>query len=334
MNPWPWIPTTFDAPQHLAWLAVVPVVWWAFVRRTALRRADATTFTPGAPTTSASPNGAIVLSLALVACGLAAAMPGCSATRASAEADPGVVIVVDVSMSMKASDVVPSRLDAAKTRLAAILPELAGIRVGVVAAAGQPVVVCPLTRDREAVAQVLGEIDEFSAPAGGSRLGLALTRARRALAGGIAGSQVIVVTDGEVVGETPAEVLAAAAELRRAGARVDVVGVGTALGAPVPKRSLTSAPALDAGRVDVVRSVLDAQFLTELSGGMPWVPLDGRETPDALAALQRSAPASGTEARVLRPFGPQSWYGVPLALALACFVIDAWRGLRSREARP
>ena len=73
-------------------------------------------------------------------------------------------VLIDVSRSMLAQDVPPSRLGRAKADVAALVNRLDGERVGLIAFAGQAVVKCPLTVDYDAFRRSLDELDPNSAP--------------------------------------------------------------------------------------------------------------------------------------------------------------------------
>ena len=74
-------------------------------------------------------------------------------------------VLIDVSRSMLAEDVPPSRLGRAKADVAALVNRLEGERIGLIAFAGQAVVKCPLTVDYDAFRRSLDELDPASARA-------------------------------------------------------------------------------------------------------------------------------------------------------------------------
>jgi len=86
-------------------------------------------------------------------------------------------VLIDVSRSMLAADVPPTRLGRAKADVAALLTRLEGERVGLIAFAGQAVVKCPLTVDYDAFRRSLDELDPASAPRGGTAIGDAIRKA-------------------------------------------------------------------------------------------------------------------------------------------------------------
>lgn len=110
-----------------------------------------------------------------------------------------VMVVLDVSRSMLARDIAPSRLERAKIAIQDdLLPALGGDRIGLIAFAGIPVLKCPLTNDYGFVRLALEDITTGSSPRGGTLIGDALRKAQE----GFEGSEdsyklVILITDGE-----------------------------------------------------------------------------------------------------------------------------------------
>ena len=143
------------------------------------------------------------------------------------------VIVLDVSRSMDAGDLVPSRMVRARHKVSDLLRRSRDGRTGLVVFAGDAFVVAPLTRDADTLAHLLSAIDTGVIPVQGSRPDLGLAVAHELLDKGRATiGEVILVTDGVKGPRTrdTAETLAAR------GIRVSVLAVGTDEGAPVPLR--------------------------------------------------------------------------------------------------
>lgn len=142
-----------------------------------------------------------------------------------------VVVAVDVSLSMKATDVKPDRLERAKAALSLLIDQLKGERVGVVAFAGDAQVICPLTQDADAAKQLLGALEVGAVPTPGTAIGTAL-RTSTALLGRYPGAKaVVLLTDGE---DHKSDPVGAAREASAAGVRVFAVGIGTPDGEPIP----------------------------------------------------------------------------------------------------
>lgn len=143
-----------------------------------------------------------------------------------------LVLAVDLSRSMLATDVAPSRLVVARRIGEQIARRLASDRVALVGFAGQAATLCPLTLDRGALALYLEALDPELFAAQGSDLGAAIDAATRLVEPEDTTRRVLVLlTDGEDHAGNAGE---AAARAAAAGLTVYAVGLGTAEGAPVP----------------------------------------------------------------------------------------------------
>jgi len=272
-----------------------------------------------------------VAAAALLVLGAAGPEWGQEVVRRSAVGSD-VALLLDVSASMDARDVPPSRLEEARREALAVLERLEGSRVGVVAFAGDAVRLCPLTLDRGAVRLVLESVTSNAISEPGSDLGKGLRMAARVLPGGRRTEQVIVLwTDGEDLERGAA---GAIEELGRSGFRVLAVGVGTATGDVVPTLD-------DAGRaVDVkrdangsaVRSRLDEALLRKLArrtrGAYFSASRPGGELPRLLAALGSVARGDRGQRLVERPVPRFPWCAGAATLLL---VIELGRGRRRRN---
>lgn len=144
-------------------------------------------------------------------------------------------VLLDVSRSMLAEDVQPNRLERAKSDILDLLPRLQGDRVGLIAFAGAPVELVPLTTDQAFFRMVLEDVDPDSAPRGGSLIGDAIRRAMEALEERRDRDQVIVlISDGDDHESYPMQAAEQAAER---GIQVITIGLGdTGEGARIPVR--------------------------------------------------------------------------------------------------
>lgn len=141
------------------------------------------------------------------------------------------IILLDLSQSMDAGDLAPSRLVNAREAARSLLESLPGGRFGIVAFAGTAYTVAPLTDDRRTAAHLLAMLATDLMPVQGSRiatgieLGTALLKGGEALEG-----DLILLTD------SPADEAArsAARAAVASGQRLWVIGVGSLGGAPVP----------------------------------------------------------------------------------------------------
>lgn len=249
-----------------------------------------------------------------------------------------IVLLLDVSASMDARDVPPSRLDEARREALSVLERLEGSRVGVVAFAGDAVRICPLTLERSAVRLALEGLNSASVSVPGTDLGRALRMALKVMPPGRRDEQAIVLwTDGE---DLEAGARAALDEIAGGGVRIFAVGCGTAAGDVVPILD-------DQGRaVDVkrdasggpVRSRLDEDLLRQLArrtrGGYFAANRPGGELPRLLGALGSVARAARGQRLVERPVARFPVFAGLAVLLLLLELVRARRRVVRRAAAP
>ena len=138
---------------------------------------------------------------------LALAGPSWRAAPSPFPQDPGLVVVLKASASMKATDVQPSRLERARHKLRDLLALRRGDATGLVVYSGSAHLVMPLTRDERIIPTMLEELSPELMPADGDALADALQLARQLLQRAGTPGSVLVVTDG--VADTQSDALAA-----------------------------------------------------------------------------------------------------------------------------
>ena len=146
-----------------------------------------------------------------------------------------VFILLDVSRSMLAEDVVPNRLERAKSDIQDLISHITGDRIGLIAFAGKPIIKVPLTTDQGFFLQALRSVDTSSAPRGGTAIGDAIRLALRAMPPEADRERAIVlITDGEDQESMPLEAARDAAERQ---VRILTLGLGNPLeGGRIPIR--------------------------------------------------------------------------------------------------
>lgn len=153
-----------------------------------------------------------------------------------------VAIAFDISKSMLARDVQPSRIEAARLELEALLDTLSGHRMALVPFAGVAFTQSPLTADKSALRLYLDSLDPKQMPVGGTNLAMAIEQGVNLLTGsedrGDKASRsrvLLLITDGEDVASAKGEAAKAAAKkAAEAGVLIYAVAVGTRLGEPIP----------------------------------------------------------------------------------------------------
>jgi Ca-activated chloride channel family protein len=145
-----------------------------------------------------------------------------------------IMVTMDVSSSMAAGDVKPSRMDAVKDGLKSFVNTLSGDRVGMITFAGIDFIQCPLTLDYDAMDLIIDGLSPGMLAKDGTAIGNAIkSSVERLQSKGGKSKIIILITDGDNnQGMSP---LDAAKIAKDAGIRVYTIGVGTAQGGKIPE---------------------------------------------------------------------------------------------------
>lgn len=226
---------TFQQPAFLLALLLVPVLAGLYLLVQRRRRRYTMRFTnlallqsvmPGRPSVRRHVPPALFL---LGAAGLLLAMSGPILNLEVARDNASVMLVVDVSGSMQATDVQPTRLDAAREASRTLIDQLPGnARVGLVSFSSSATLASPLTDDRDQVKSALDGLQANGGTAIGEGLALAVQqlapRTQAASASRRASSLIVLLTDG--VSTSGVSPLTAADRAKAAGIPVATVGIG------------------------------------------------------------------------------------------------------------
>ncbi len=143
-----------------------------------------------------------------------------------------LVLALDCSRSMLASDITPNRLQRAKWEIRDLLARLQGDKVGLVAFAGTAFVQCPITLDYSGFELFLQALTPDGMPVGGTDLGHAIETAMQAFDPQDGSEKaIILITDGETTTGDPMIQAQQAAEQH---IKIFCIGIGQPHGAPVP----------------------------------------------------------------------------------------------------
>ncbi|MBD3384568.1 VWA domain-containing protein [candidate division KSB1 bacterium] len=143
-----------------------------------------------------------------------------------------IIVAMDVSTSMLAQDIAPSRLAKAKHEVESLINRLRGDRIGLIAFSGVAFVQCPLTLDYGAAKIFLDIMDPDLIPTPGTAIGRAIQKAIDTFEQKERKHKVLVlITDGETHEENA---LQYAEEAERQGIVIYCVGIGSPQGEPIP----------------------------------------------------------------------------------------------------
>lgn len=241
-------------------------------------------------------------------------------------------IAVDTSTSMLAEDMRPNRLEQAKRAIADLVGQLGGDRVGLVAFAGDALIVCPLTLDHGTVLLLLESMGPSSVSKPGTNVAAAIERARESfVAGERKHKALLLVTDGE---SHEGQALEEAKKAAEEGLVVYTIGIGSLEGEPIPQRD-------DAGRVtgykkdrqgSVISTRLDEKTLQQIASATKGQ--YHRATPqgfelDAVFEDLQSMEKKELEGNLATSY--EERFRWPLTLALLLLVVELLLPVRRRQ---
>ena len=272
---------SFESPWRLLALLAVPALVAAYLaarkrrdRRAAALAAEGLASTPmegRARRRRHLPFAMVVLALVVLVVGLARP----TATIRTPRREGTVIVTVDVSNSMAATDIKPSRFAAAKAAAEAFVRQQApAVQVGVVAFGNGAVIVQPPTTVH---ADAVAAIDHLSL-GGGTSVGQAILTSLDAVAGKqltidesqlasdaaslnigyYGGASIVLFSDGENVSGPDPATMAQVASV--AGVRVHTIGVGTSAGTVVQINGCSVATALDAATLQQIASTTNGSY--------------------------------------------------------------------------
>jgi Ca-activated chloride channel family protein len=241
-----------------------------------------------------------------------------------------LVIALDTSRSMLATDVKPDRLARAKLAVRDLVDEARGDRLALVPFAGTAFLQCPLTLDTGAFLQSLDAVEVGIIPRGGTALAAAIDTSLDAFEGREASHQAIVlITDGE---SHEGDLDAAIGRAKERGVRIFTVGIGTPEGELIPGEK---GGFFKDRKGQVVKSRLDRDTLERIAVDTGGVYLQAAGAGLGLSELYRDHIATldkrELESTLERRF--ELRYQLPLGLAFLLLVMEPLLGERgSRSA--
>lgn len=263
----PLLPHFFARWQQPAWARYADshLQAWAVRRASTLRRFDKRVLWNG-------------LMWVFLACALAGPrVPLAIETGGRAQHDMDILVVLDVSASMAATDIAPSRLQRAKLELQDLQTRLHGERLGLIVYAGEAGLLSPLNHDLAAFQDTVALADETLFDEAGSNLAAALRLAHKTLGPSKRRGAVLLLSDAEassLSGAGGEAAIAAARELGKANIPVYVLALGTETGSSIPLKDggevfQEGAPVISRADTEGYRA------LAKLSGGSLALVRDG-----------------------------------------------------------
>ncbi len=304
--------------------AAAGLAWWARRSRIASARRWSTDLAVRAA--AAGRWSPVLIGAAALAATLALAGPRWGSRVVETRAKGlNLVLAMDISRSMLAEDIAPSRLERSKREARRLIHDLEGDRVGMVAFAGQGFVLSPLTVDGSALHLLVDALHPDITTAGGSDLAQALRRSHDLLLAGdeVADRVLVVFTDGEAHDSLP-QILLEAERLRRSGIHLILVAEGGFEPARIPvrdpdgnfigfQRDPSEQVVQTRRRDDILAAIADAAHGVLVSAE---VPDQAGTVRDVITAYKRAPTATTTAAQDVS----RAW--MPLALAILLLLLQ------------
>lgn len=232
-------------------------------------------------------------------------------------------IALDVSLSMKAEDIKPNRLEKAKRDVTTMIRRLQGDRIGLIVFAGEAFVQFPLTVDYSAAELFMSATDVDAVPYPGTMIGSAIELALKSFPNDLPTQKaIVVVSDGE---NTEGDLIGAVQKAKEAGVRIYTVGQGTPEGGPIPM--------YESGRVvdfkrdragSIVLTKLDESMLQQIAaatgGTYRRATGGGNEILDIFGELEK---LEKTELGTMQIGGFEDKFQYPLAAGLLFLLLEA-----------
>ena len=322
---------TFALPNTLWLLLLVPLLvaflWWAWRTKQRLIAQFVQSRLLAQLTVGVSRQrqklrlGLLVAAVALAILALARPQWGFS-WEESKQRGLDIVVAIDVSRSMLATDVTPTRLARAKLAALDLMKLAKSDRLGLVAFAGSAFLQCPLTLDDEAFRQSVAALDVNIIPQGGTALAETIQTTMTAFKDGGDNHKILVIlTDGE---DHDGGAVEAARKAAQDGLRIFTLGLGSTEG------ELIQVPG-GKGKTDflrdengnIVKSRLNETLLRQISGAANGFYLHFRG-PDTIEMLYKRGleplPKSEFEGRLMRRWHERFYW--PLGLAIVLLLVE------------
>lgn len=231
-----------------------------------------------------------------------------------------IMVALDVSNSMNAMDIQPSRLEMAKMAVSRLVDKLGDDRIGMVVFAGQAYVQLPITTDYPSAKMFLSSISTDMIPTQGTAIGAAIDLCANSFSSKEDINRVIIViTDGENHEDNAVEAARRAVEQ---GIKVYTVGMGTSKGAPVPVKPGDMSNFIKDKEGNVAITRIDEASLAQVAqaGGGAYIPANNiRNGIVALVDELNSIEKSDFEAKVFSAYNDRFQYVQFLVLLVLVF---------------
>ncbi len=232
----------FEHPEYLYWLLIVPVLVIIYIlfrlgqKRRFQRFAHIEMRKQLVPSySSRRATLKFIIFLLIIVCSIFALANLQSGSKMEEVKREGIdlYIAVDVSNSMNAEDIVPSRLERSKQAINKLISDMRGDRLGIIVFADKAFVQSHINTDYAAAKMFLASVNTSSVASQGTAIGEAINLAMNSFSADERSKAIIIISDGEDHENDAA--MSAAKEAAKKGIRIYTIGMGLPDGAPIPE---------------------------------------------------------------------------------------------------
>lgn len=317
----------FGNPGYLYALIIIPVLIFLFIFYRNQRRKAIREFGNPEILSALMPNASnsrpilkfsiIMLALAFLITGIARPQFGAKLQKIKRQGIE-LIIALDVSNSMLAEDIQPSRLEKAKRAIARLTERLSNDKIGIIVFAGKAYTQIPITTDYASAKMFLSSINTEIVPTQGTAIGSAIELATRSFTPNTESSKaIVIITDGENHEDDAVEMAKLAKENDII---VHTIGMGLPQGGPIPMYNAYGQKDFkrdQSGQVIVTK--LDENMLQQIAsaGGGEYVRANNTEVGinnifDEINKMEKSE----LESRIYTDYNDQFFYFIAIAFAL------------------
>lgn len=238
-----------------------------------------------------------------------------------------VIMALDISNSMLATDVVPSRLDKSKLMVEGLMNKFTKNKLGLIVFAGDAFVQLPITSDYVSAKMFLDNINPSLIGTQGTDIGKAINLAMHSFTPNTqTGKAIVVITDGED-NEGGAEAMAKQAQEK--GIKVFILGIGSTLGTTIP---MPNGEDLRDANGNIVKTHLNEEMCKKIAdaGHGVYIHVDNSSVADALLERELGKLQKGEINNVVYSDYDEQFQAFAL-LAVLSLIIDVFILERKRK---
>ena len=232
----------FEHPEYLYWLLIIPVLVIIYILFRLGQKRRFERFAHIGMREQLVPNYSsrrstlkFIIFLLVIACSILALANLQSGSKMEEVKREGIdlYLAVDVSNSMNAEDIVPSRMERSKQAINKLIGEMRGDRLGIIVFADKAFVQLPITTDYSAARMFLSTVNTSLVASQGTAIAEAINLALKSFPDDTHSRAIVIISDGEDHENDAA--VKAAQEAAKQGVRIYTIGMGLPEGAPIPE---------------------------------------------------------------------------------------------------